>query len=195
VLDKVAKVLVFSAILYFMKLVVPSSDYKESFIQAARECQNEIEEKATVNSYLYTLPVDTLQNDFKSYLKKIEGESFGKGLPEGFVPQTTYWLVDHGEFIGRVSIRHILTEHLLKEGGHLGYDIRPSKRKLGYGKRILTLALPKAKALGITKVLVTCDETNLASKRIIEFNGGAFENSISLDEGKPKKLRYWFDLS
>ena len=110
------------------------------------------------------------------------------------MPQTTYWLIDNDEFIGRVSIRHTLTESLLKEGGHIGYDIRPSKRNMGYGKRILELSLPKAKELEIDKVLVTCNETNTGSKKIIEANGGILENSIEMGEGKPAKLRYWILL-
>ena len=58
--------------------------------------------------------------------------------------------------------------------------IRPSKRNQGYGKKILQLALLKAKALGINKVLITCDETNIASKKIIEASDGVFENSIEI---------------
>ncbi len=115
-------------------------------------------------------------------------------LPPGYVAQTTYWLIDTNEFIGRVSIRHMLTDYLLQEGGHIGYDIRPSKRKLGYGKKILALSLPKAKELGIKKILVTCNETNLGSKKIIEANGGILENRLHLHPGKPAKLRYWITV-
>lgn len=174
-----------------MELMLPSTKFKESFIKA-------VEEYHAVHSDdrrdIYKLKIKELQSDFPAYISKLLSKSEGKNLPEGYVPQTTYWLVDNDEFIGRVDIRRSLTEHLLKEGGHIGYDIRPSKRKLGYGKKLLELSLPKAKKLGITKVLITCDETNSASKRIIESNGGILENRIKFHKGKSPKLRYWIPL-
>ena len=100
-----------------------------------------------------------------------------------------------GEFIGRVSIRHALTEHLLAVGGLIGYDIRPSKRGQGYGNKILELALPKAKELGISRVLITCDVTNAASRKIIEKNGGILENQVPNPETGVDKLRYWVDVT
>ena len=174
-----------------MELVTPSVKYKNSFIQAVIEYQAI---NADDRKDIYKLKVDELQKNFSLYIEKLLSESEGKNLPHGYVPQTTYWLIDNDEFIGRVSIRHRLTEHLLKEGGHIGYDIRPSKRKMGYGKRILELSLPKTKSLGITKILVTCNETNVASKRIIEANGGVFENAVEIQKGKPRKLSYWISI-
>lgn len=136
-----------------------------------------------------------VNNNFQSYVTHLTDESKGEHLPRGYVTATTYWLVANEKVLGRVNIRHRLTELLLREGGHIGYDIRPSKRNQGYGKKILALALSKAKVLGITKALVTCDETNLASKRVIEANGGVLENSVSMGSSKPRKLRYWITLS
>ena len=103
-------------------------------------------------------------------------------------------MIDKNAFIGRLSLRHELNEFLLKIGGHIGYEIRPSRRKQGYGTEILRLGLEKAKELGLHRVLVTCDEDNIGSKKIIEHNGGKFENSIEIDGDKVKKLRYWIDL-
>lgn len=174
-----------------MELVVPSEQYKESFIKA-------IEEFHAVESVegrvVYDLKIEDLLSNFSSYISKLLLNAEGKDLPEGFVPQTTYWLVDNNEFIGTLHIRHTLNDHLLKEGGNIGYDIRPSKRRLGYGNKILELALSKAKEIGLTKALITCDETNIGSKKIIEGNGGIIENRIELKKGKPFKLRYWIDL-
>ncbi len=165
--------------------------YKESFIRAVREYQ---QTQATDLLQLYSLGAEDLQQNFQSYLSLLSDESAGKNLPKDFVAQTTYWLVDGDEFIGGVTIRHTLTDKLLREGGHIGYNIRPSKRRKGYGKKLLSLALPKTRELEITRVLVTCDETNLGSKKIIEANGGVFENSIGMGKGKPRKLRYWISL-
>ncbi len=173
-----------------MELIAPSIQYKDSFIQAIQEYQavdvnnQRVQDLVEINS-------EELERNFDGYIAKLQGEERGENLPEGYVPCTTYWLIDKGEFIGRVSIRHQLTPHLLREGGHIGYDIRPSKRNKGYGKHLLALALPKAKGLGIHKVLVTCNETNIGSKKIIEQNGGVSENKVESTDGSPAKLRYW----
>lgn len=174
-----------------MHLIKPSTHYENSFIQAVKEYQiaNDDDRRD-----IFDLNIEDLKNNFLHYIENLLSESEGENLPEGYVPQTTYWLIDNDEFIGRVSIRHTLTEFLLQEGGHIGYDIRPSKRGKGYGKKILELALPKAKELGIDKVLITCNETNIGSKKIIESNGGILENKVHLYEGKPAKLRYWIAL-
>ncbi len=174
-----------------MQLVLPSEKYKNSFLQALQE-YHEIDADDRLD--IYELSVKDLKTDFKSYIKHLLAESEGKHLPKGYVPQTTYWLIDGDVFIGRVSIRHQLTQHLLREGGHIGYDIRPSKRMMGYGKKVLELSLPKVKELGIDKALVTCNETNIGSKKIIEANGGVLENSVAMGKGKPNKLRYWIAL-
>lgn len=174
-----------------MELVIPSIKYKDSFIQAVKEYQTT---DADDRKDIFALKVEELEKDFPLYISNLLSESEGKNLPEGYVPQTTYWLIDNGKFIGRVSIRHTLSDFLLKEGGHIGYDIRPTERNKGYGKNILELVLPKAKQLGIDKVLLTCNETNTASKKIIEANGGVFENALDMGEGKPKKLRYWITV-
>ena len=115
-----------------MDLVTPSSQYKDSFIQAVKEYHAVDADNITE---IYELNIEELENDFPSYISNLLSESEGQHLPAGYVPQTTYWLIDQGEFIGTISIRHRLTDRLLQEGGHIGYDIRPSKRKMGYGKK------------------------------------------------------------
>jgi predicted acetyltransferase len=79
----------------------------------------------------------------------------------------------------------------MRIGGHIGYEIRPTQRKRGYGKLILRLALQEARALGIDRALLTCDCTNAASRRIIEANGGMLEDELQQGDGKPSKLRFW----
>ncbi len=166
-----------------MQLVAPSINYQESYFQALDEAEHEM------GDTLLTAPVEN--ESFVMFVNHLLEHAKGLHLPEGWVPTTELWLIDRDEFIGRVNIRHQLTKHLLKIGGHVGYWIRPSKRKMGYGKTILKLALPEAKKLGITKVLVTCDDTNIGSQKIIEANGGILENIVDAGEGNPKKRRYW----
>jgi predicted acetyltransferase len=78
-----------------------------------------------------------------------------------------------------------------RHGGHIGYEIRPSQRRRGYGTEILRLTLEKAREWGLRKVLVTSDATNRASRRIIEANGGVFESEVEVESGAKKERRYW----
>ena len=103
----------------------------------------------------------------------------------GWVPCTTLWYVDGSEYLGRLAIRHRLTPWLLEYGGHIGYDVRPGARNNGYATTMLGDALPIAKLLGITDVLVTCDVDNTASRRVIEKNAGRLEDE------RGGKLRFW----
>jgi|Napbiome12C3dose_1001474.scaffolds.fasta_scaffold00001_315 predicted acetyltransferase len=169
-----------------MQLVLPSVKYQKSYLEALEEAKDE----TGVTVLIKPEPKQT----FEQFVRcKIE-QAKGLNLPEGFVPTTELWLIDKEEFIGRVSIRHRLTENLLRLGGHIGYYIRPSKRKMGYGKMILKLALKEAKKLGIFKALVTCDDTNLGSAKIIEANGGILENKVDNGRDNPLKRRYWIKI-
>ncbi len=168
------------------QLAVPSVRYKKSFLQAV----NEPGAQSLFDRFKKLLNEDT----FDEFVEQIKDYSKGVNMKAGFVPETTYWLVEEDEYIGRVSIRHELNENLLQTGGHIGYDIRPSKRGMGYGKEILKLALEKAEELGLKKVLVTCSVWNPASKKIIEINGGIFENKVEGGPGKSDVLRYWIDI-
>lgn len=135
-----------------------------------------------------------LPSTIEEYIQIRNDHAEGKNLPKGWIPASTYWLTENGICIGEVNIRHELTEHLRNVGGQIGYWIRPSMRKRGYGKDILRLALLQAKVLGLSKVIVTCDETNIPSKKIIEANGGVFERSQDMGPVLPKKLLYWIEL-
>jgi predicted acetyltransferase len=105
--------------------------------------------------------------------------------PASYVPATTLWIADGEEYLGRISVRHRLTEPLLTWGGHIGYAVRPSARRRGHATRALALMLPVCAGLGIDPVLVTCDVDNVASRRTIEKNGGVYEDT------RVGKLRYW----
>jgi predicted acetyltransferase len=115
-------------------------------------------------------------------------------VPADLVPQTTFWLVDGDAYIGRLSLRHHLNDSLRLIGGHIGYDIRPSMRRQGYGTRALALGLIEARNLGLTRVLVTCDKENTGSRRIIERNGGVLEDETTIPDYDGVILPYWITL-
>ncbi|MBU2662912.1 GNAT family N-acetyltransferase [Actinoplanes bogorensis] len=106
--------------------------------------------------------------------------------PPGFVPTTVLWWLDGPEYLGRLNIRHRLAPGQAGErNGHIGYDVRPLARRRGHATAMLAAARPLAAALGLPKVLVTCDWDNEASRRAIERNGG-----VRADR-RDEKLRYW----
>jgi predicted acetyltransferase len=107
----------------------------------------------------------------------------------GRVPQTTLWWVSGDEYPGRADIRHRLTDRLRKWGGHIGYDIRPSARRQGHATAVLAAALPMASGLGIDPALLTCDQDNIGSRKVIEANGGV------LADQQGGRLRYWVPTS
>lgn len=77
----------------------------------------------------------------------------GIDIPEGWVKDSTYWLLTESQqIVGAVNIRHELNDKLFNSGGHIGYGIRPGERQSGYGSEILRLSLEKTRELGITRV-------------------------------------------
>ncbi|MFC5178174.1 GNAT family N-acetyltransferase [Nocardioides taihuensis] len=106
-------------------------------------------------------------------------------LPGNLVHSSYFWIVDGDEFVGYLALRHALTAWLLEEGGHIGFSVRPSRRRQGWAGRALAASLPEARALGLERVLVTCDEDNEGSRRTIEGGGGVYEDS------RKGKRRYW----
>ena len=175
-----------------MELVLPSVEYKNSFIEAIEEYKASADD-VTTRRYR-ELSISELKADFGLFVERECSHARGENLPHGYVPQSEFWLVDGGEYIGHLSIRHRLNEHLLAIGGHIGYDIRPGKRGRGYGKKILALALQKAKELSIDRVLLACDVTNEPSRKIIEGNGGVLENRVPNLETGVDKSRFWIGV-
>jgi predicted acetyltransferase len=130
---------------------------------------------------------------FGEYIQRLERWSRGLDLPKNFVPNTFLIAAEDDVIVGRVSIRHELNDWLAAFGGHIGYGVVPSRRRRGYATRMLELALPVAAVLGIQRALVTCDVGNVASRRVIEKNGGVFEGITDDPRLDIQKRRYWID--
>ena len=126
------------------------------------------------------------------YLAKVAREREGVDLAPGRVAATMLLAVIGDEVVGRLHIRHELTPALLSLGGHIGYGVRPAYRRRGYATEMLRQGLEIARGMGITQVLVTCDDDHVGSIRTIEGCGGVLENTLTLPGIAPKR-RYWID--
>ncbi len=110
--------------------------------------------------------------EYKKWLAQQEAWSEGRNLPDGYVAQTIYWLVDGGVPVGIGKIRHALTPESREFGGNVGYAVASSRRGRGYGKALLGLLLGEARKMELAEILLTVDKGNIASKTVVEANGG-----------------------
>jgi len=131
--------------------------------------------------------------EFARYLDVLRGATAGVGLPRGHVASTLLVADVGGAIVGGLSLRHRLNPILRAVGGHIGYQVVATHRLRGYGTEMLRQALPIARDLGLDRVLVTCDEDNIGSRKIIERCGGIYEDSYGADLAVPKR-RYWIAL-
>jgi len=172
-----------------LKLIAPTETLKDSYLSYVAEAR-------AADELLVPWVLGFEADDFGALLKRLVDASDGEGIEEDFVPHTTYWAVDAAgdEVIGVVNVRHSLNDFLMREGGHVGYSIRPSLRGRGCATRQLALALQKAREMGIRRALIVCERDNAASAAVIERNGGVFENEVISEETGKTMRRYWIEL-
>jgi predicted acetyltransferase/broad specificity phosphatase PhoE len=132
-------------------------------------------------------------SDFEAMVQFLRDNEEGSNLPAGWVPDSTFWLINQDKrLLGVVNIRHQLTQDLSNRGGHIGYGIRPSERRKGFATKLLSLSLEKANELGIKKALVVCDEDNTGSYKTIIKNGGIPDSDFIEEDGNIIK-RFWIE--
>jgi predicted acetyltransferase len=162
-------------------------DDEIAFKLAVSEFKNKEPDFEFAFKYEHSMP-------FSDYVQMLERWALGLNLPDKFVPNTFLVGVIGNRIVSRISIRHELNDFLASVGGHVGYGVVPSERKKGYGTKMLNLVFPVAANLGISRLLITCDDDNLGSIKIIENNGGIFESLIRDTNSMKMKKRYWIEL-
>ena len=149
-------------------------DYKNEFI-----LNNEIIPGAANLTILAT----------NEWVRFVENTKYKETVTPGFVTAHIFFALDKDKIVGIINARHELNDYLLNFGGHIGYSVRKSERRKGYGKKMLIYTSEFLFSLGLDKILITCDKKNTASRRTIESCGGILENEL-IEETRTT-LRYW----
>lgn len=142
-------------------------------------------------------PVGSGDATLQDYVTITREQARGENIPEGWVPSTAYWITLNGKAAGLLRLRHYLNEALRHKGGHIGYYVRPSCRGKGIAKQGLALALPHARALGETRVMLTTNPANIHSRKVIEAVGGTLAATVTDQDSNTGAtatvLQFWID--
>ena len=167
-----------------MNLLLPTPAMKEQFLDFTKDWADHGEEITPYSARL-------LGRGYEAWLEDAQWRQTHS--VSNFVTGHTYvWVDPQGVIVGALNLRHRLNDHLRRAGGHIGYGIRPSMRRQGHAAGMLAAALPHAWELGLTRVLITCDKTNIGSACTIQKNGGVLENEV--EDGGHIMQRYWITL-
>lgn len=164
------------------KLIQPDAAYQTSYI-------NYIDELGSEERYPF--PLDFEHDDFKAMLQRIKDFQTGINLPDGYVPSTTYWLMQDDEIVGCTNVRHYLNSHIEHCGGHIGLGIRPRYRGQGFGKKLMKMSIEKAQLLGNDPIHIHCHSNNQASRSTIEACGGRLDSTIKVADAQVSRFLVW----
>jgi predicted acetyltransferase len=150
-----------------------------------------IEEMRALGETIWPTRVPLADDTPGDFVARLLAKEQSAELP--FVTESVYWGVVDGAVVGLIALRHRLTEKLAQYGGHLGYEVCPSARRLGVATAMikLVLATPHARAIG--KLLITCAPSNTGSRKAIENAGGVLAGIVFVDEVKRDTCHYFVD--
>ncbi len=172
------------------KLIKPAIEYKESYLKALALYHAEGRYK--------NLVIPDLRDDFDDFVEERCKRRSGayRNYPDWveLVPDSVLWLVKNDEYIGTLKVRHRLNWHLEKWGGHMTFIIRPDKRELGYGQKLVRKSKEVLNALDIEKALITISPQNEVARHIIEKAGADFLDELPATDKFPNRVRYWWKI-
>lgn len=173
-----------------IKLTVPSPAYGADIMAFRQEVM--AAQDADAFAGCSSLGSCETAEDWLELLRMRESE---ETCPNGGVPSSVYLAVrcSDDRIVGIIDLRHHIDHPVLGLwGGHIGYSVRPSERGKGYATEMLRQNLINCRGRGLSRVLVTCSDSNPASELVILANGGVFEKTVCVN-GKNIK-RYWIAL-
>ena len=133
--------------------------------------------------------------DYDAWLQKVLAAE-KEEVSEDSVPASTYFTVRKSDekIIGTIQLRYELSDFLRNYGGHIGYGIRPSERRKGYGAEQLALVLEEARRIGLDRVMITCNKENRGSAAVILRNGGVLGLEGIYEQMNELIQIYWITL-
>ena len=173
-----------------IKLILPSKEYLDQVWAYRQECHE-------ADSSMDGCGPLRHNESAAQWLADVQAYTDPATLPEGKVTATQFLAVreSDGRLMGMIQVRHYFNEYLEKFGGHIGYSVRPSERRKGYGREQLRLALLFCKeTLGLDRALITCKTGNEGSRRTILSAGGVYENTVHEPGQNVDLERYWITL-
>ena len=123
------------------------------------------------------------------FLQRLYNHAFGINMQDGEIQVLTFWVYDGRVLVGMAKLRMGLTPELEKEGGNLGYYIKPEYRNKGYVPEIVAQLIDEGKKRGMKKILMTAKFDDFSTIEMIINNGGIE------DEPNGDVLRFWVNLT
>ncbi|WP_334123237.1 GNAT family N-acetyltransferase [Glutamicibacter sp.] len=139
------------------------------------------------------LPTWSMAESWDNYIYRMSAGRRGEHIPDGWVRSALFGAFDDGELVGRVSVRYVLNDFLLQNGGHIGYGVVPEHRRRGMAVALCQFGLAEVGHAGVDSALLTCDSMNAGSIATILRCGGVLDPQLpSLEAADGSRtLRYW----
>lgn len=155
-----------------IKLVAPSFELKNQIIDFKEEFIKNDENIIPGSELLDKI------STFEEWIEYVSKNSSPITVSKDWVVTDTYLATDNNLIVGIISLRHELND-FLKDFGHVGYSVRPSRRCRGYATAMLKEVLKIAKKYDLKELQLSAEKDNIASIKIIEKNNGKYVRSFN----------------
>ena len=115
-------------------------------------------------------------------LRLVVKELYPGDPTKAWAPAYRFDMIRNGQTVGRIELRLGATDFMVRFGGQVGYEVDPPFRGHHFAARALSLLIPLAREHHLSPLWITCDPTNVASRRSCELAGATFIEVVTLPE-------------